>query len=66
MPYYCSVWRYRLKDLPSKKPSLTFPPTAALWCSHCAAPLKRPSIEVKDHGPGIPDYAQDKVFEKFY
>ena len=24
------------------------------------------SIEVKDHGPGIPDYAQDKVFEKFY
>ncbi len=24
------------------------------------------TIEVKDHGPGIPDYAQDKVFEKFY
>jgi two-component system, OmpR family, sensor histidine kinase CreC len=24
------------------------------------------SIEVKDDGPGIPDYAQDKVFEKFY
>jgi two-component system, OmpR family, sensor histidine kinase CreC len=24
------------------------------------------SLEVKDHGPGIPDYAQDKVFEKFY
>ena len=24
------------------------------------------SIEVKDHGHGIPDYAQDKVFEKFY
>lgn len=24
------------------------------------------TLEVKDHGPGIPDYAQDKVFEKFY
>ena len=23
-------------------------------------------IGVRDHGPGIPDYAQDKVFEKFY
>ncbi|MBK0393720.1 two-component system sensor histidine kinase CreC [Ramlibacter sp. CrO1] len=23
-------------------------------------------IEVADQGPGIPDYAQDKVFEKFY
>ena len=23
-------------------------------------------IEVKDDGPGIPDYARDKVFEKFY
>ena len=23
-------------------------------------------IQVRDHGPGIPDYAQDKVFEKFY
>ena len=23
-------------------------------------------IRVQDHGPGIPEYAQDKVFEKFY
>jgi two-component system, OmpR family, sensor histidine kinase CreC len=23
-------------------------------------------IAVRDEGPGIPDYAQDKVFEKFY
>jgi two-component system, OmpR family, sensor histidine kinase CreC len=23
-------------------------------------------ISVHDQGPGIPDYAQDKVFEKFY
>ena len=30
--------------------------------------VKRRSVEitVSDHGPGIPDYAQDKVFEKFY
>ncbi|WP_280153695.1 two-component system sensor histidine kinase CreC [Piscinibacter sp. XHJ-5] len=23
-------------------------------------------VVVRDHGPGIPDYAEDKVFEKFY
>ena len=23
-------------------------------------------VTVRDHGPGIPDYADDKVFEKFY
>ncbi len=23
-------------------------------------------VSVRDHGPGIPDYAEDKVFEKFY
>ena len=23
-------------------------------------------VTVRDHGPGIPDYARDKVFEKFY
>jgi two-component system sensor histidine kinase CreC len=23
-------------------------------------------ITVRDHGPGIPEYAEDKVFEKFY
>ena len=23
-------------------------------------------IQVRDHGPGIPEYAEDKVFEKFY
>ncbi|HEX3140913.1 MAG TPA: ATP-binding protein, partial [Rhizobacter sp.] len=23
-------------------------------------------LTVRDHGPGIPDYAEDKVFEKFY
>ena len=23
-------------------------------------------VTVRDHGPGIPDYAQEKVFQKFY
>jgi len=27
---------------------------------------RRAHITVRDHGPGIPDYALDKVFEKFY
>ena len=31
------------------------------------APARRSlDISVRDHGPGIPDYADDKVFEKFY
>ena len=31
-----------------------------------ALPDKRVEIAVRDRGPGIPDYADDKVFEKFY
>ncbi|MEO8152478.1 MAG: two-component system sensor histidine kinase CreC [Rhizobacter sp.] len=33
-----------------------------------AAKRNRRTIDltVRDHGPGIPDYAEDKVFEKFY
>lgn len=27
---------------------------------------RRAEISVRDRGPGIPDYAEDKVFEKFY
>ena len=27
---------------------------------------RRVEVSVRDHGPGIPDYADDKVFEKFY
>lgn len=25
-----------------------------------------PALTLRDHGPGIPDYAQDQVFERFY
>jgi len=31
-----------------------------------AATSRQVRITVRDHGPGIPDYASDKVFEKFY
>ena len=30
------------------------------------AQSRRVEISVRDHGPGIPDYADDKVFEKYY
>ena len=29
----------------------------------CASP---PAITIRDHGPGIPDYAQARIFERFY
>jgi two-component system sensor histidine kinase CreC len=32
---------------------------AAIEGRHCR-------VTVRDHGPGIPDYALDRVFEKFY
>ena len=27
---------------------------------------QRVDVSVRDHGPGIPEYAEEKVFEKFY
>jgi two-component system sensor histidine kinase CreC len=30
------------------------------------AGTKQAEIRVRDHGPGIPDYADERVFEKFY
>ena len=39
----------------------------ARWRSRCSATAARVDAStVRDQGPGIPDYAQDKVFEKFY
>ena len=41
-------------------------PTAAQVQLRCSAGRARARIAVRDQGPGIPEYAQDKVFEKFY
>ena len=43
-----------------------FPPTAARCGSSWSARARAARIRVRDQGPGIPEYAQDKVFEKFY
>jgi two-component system sensor histidine kinase CreC len=45
--------------------ALDFSPAGALVMVQCghARTRRRP---VRDRGPGIPDYAEDKVFEKFY
>ena len=40
-------------------------PQRALWID-AAAQDGRVALRVRDQGPGIPSYAQDKVFEKFY
>jgi two-component system sensor histidine kinase CreC len=30
------------------------------------APDRRVELEVRDRGPGLPDYARDRAFEKFF
>ena len=41
-------------------------PRAARSCCRCSLAARTVRVQVRDRGPGIPDYAQDKVFEKFY
>ncbi len=41
------------------------PPGAAVEVS-AALSGRRIELTVRDHGPGVPDYALDRVFEKFY
>jgi two-component system sensor histidine kinase CreC len=40
-------------------------PTAARSARAAGQP-RSVSLSVRDHGPGIPDYADERVFEKFY
>lgn len=41
------------------------PPGAAVELD-AAMSGRRVELTVRDHGPGVPDYAMDRVFEKFY
>jgi len=46
--------------------ALDFSPTGAAIEVSLTVRGRVAEIAVRDHGPGIPDYADDKVFEKFY
>ena len=41
------------------------PPNGTITLSLALQP-RSVEVSVRDHGPGVPDYAEDKVFEKFY
>lgn len=44
--------------------AIAFSPQGGLLeIGFCASP---PAITIRDHGPGIPDYAQARIFERFY
>jgi two-component system sensor histidine kinase CreC len=46
--------------------ALDFSPDGGVVDVTLATGSRSLDISVRDHGPGIPDYADDKVFEKFY
>ena len=46
--------------------AIDFSPAGGKVVLGLAATSRQVRITVRDHGPGIPDYASDKVFEKFY
>ncbi|MDQ7957919.1 MAG: two-component system sensor histidine kinase CreC [Pseudomonadota bacterium] len=46
--------------------AIDFSPAGGEVVLGLAATSRQVRITVRDHGPGIPDYASDKVFEKFY
>ena len=46
--------------------ALDFSPVGGQIEVEVAAAARECQIRVRDHGPGIPDYALDRVFEKFY
>jgi len=46
--------------------ALDFSPPGGTVTLGLARQRRMVDVTVRDHGPGIPDYAEDKVFEKFY
>jgi two-component system sensor histidine kinase CreC len=46
--------------------ALDFAPAGSAVALTLAADARQARVRVRDHGPGIPDYARQRVFEKFY
>ncbi|HJV60792.1 MAG TPA: two-component system sensor histidine kinase CreC [Albitalea sp.] len=46
--------------------ALDFSPQGGVVTIALARRRRTVDVTVRDHGPGIPEYAEDKVFEKFY
>jgi two-component system, OmpR family, sensor histidine kinase CreC len=46
--------------------AIDFSPSGAVVDVSAAVVGRRVELTVRDHGPGVPDYALDRVFERFY
>jgi len=46
--------------------AIDFSPVGGTIALRCEIAAGRVSLSVEDQGPGIPDYARDKIFEKFF
>jgi two-component system sensor histidine kinase CreC len=46
--------------------AMDFSPEGGVVTLRLSTQGRRATVTVRDHGPGIPDYARGKVFEKFY
>jgi two-component system sensor histidine kinase CreC len=46
--------------------AIDFSPSGAVVDVNAAVVGRRVELTVRDHGPGVPDYALDRVFERFY
>lgn len=46
--------------------AIDFSPSGHAVELHLAATQRHASLSIRDHGPGIPDYAREKIFERFF
>jgi len=46
--------------------AIDFSPTGASIEIACKATEQTVTLQIRDHGPGIPDYASERLFERFY
>lgn len=46
--------------------AIDFAPSGSIVSIHTAADRRSVAIAVRDSGPGVPEFAQDRLFERFY
>jgi two-component system sensor histidine kinase CreC len=48
------------------KNAIDFSPRAGLIRVHCRRDADQVRVAIEDEGPGVPDFAKDRIFERFY